>query len=401
MIPTWNFHSAGQLIFGWGARKRLGYLAQLAGRRKVLLVSDPNLVRVGMVDEIAGLLNNAGMTVDIFDQSEAEPSLMVAEAAAAQAREFRPDAILGLGGGSNIDLAKMTAVLSTYGGDPRQYFGWDQVPGPVTPLVALPTTAGTGSEVSQSSVLTDTEANLKVSMLSNYLRPTLALVDPELTVSCPKQVTADSGIDALTHAVEGFLARDFTELKIPRDATSPYAGSNPLVDTFAEQAIRLVGNFLTRAVEDGSDREAREQMALAATLGGLAFSNGGVAVVHALEYPIGGAVHCSHGAGNGLLLPYVMRYNLAVRRDKIARIGHWLNPALLATSTDEAAEGAIEAVEQLKLRIGIPAKLSAWGVTEEMIPQLAAKSFGITRLMTMNPRTPSEADLREILKAAL
>ncbi|MEX2358667.1 MAG: iron-containing alcohol dehydrogenase, partial [Pirellulaceae bacterium] len=167
MIPTWNFHSAGQLIFGWGARKRLGYLAQLAGRRKVLLVSDPNLVRVGMVDEIAGLLNNAGMTVDIFDQSEAEPSLMVAEAAAAQAREFRPDAILGLGGGSNIDLAKMTAVLSTYGGDPRQYFGWDQVPGPVTPLVALPTTAGTGSEVSQSSVLTDTEANLKVSMLSN------------------------------------------------------------------------------------------------------------------------------------------------------------------------------------------------------------------------------------------
>src|SRR5262249_31672756 len=192
------------------------------------------------------------------------------------------------------------------------YVGDDKIPGPVFPLICVPTTAGTGSEVSAASVLTDTDSKLKVGILSNFLRPAVAIVDPMLTVSCPPKVTADSGIDALTHAIEAYTAVDNESFPLPPGERSVYQGRHPMGEMIAEKAIQLIGKFLRRAVADGKDLEAREGMALGATLAGMAFSNIGVAAVHALEYPVGGAVHCSHGAGNGLLLPYVMRFNLPV-----------------------------------------------------------------------------------------
>src|SRR6516164_50751 len=216
--------------------------------------------------------------------------MRAAEAAIAKARAFRPDALLGLGGGSNMDLAKITATVLTHGGAPATYVGDDKVPGPILPLLCLPTTAGTGSEVSAASVLTDTDNHIKVGILSNYLRPRVALIDPLLTVSCPPKVTADSGIDALTHAIEAYTAVDNETFPLPHGERTVYQGRHPLGDTLAEKAISLVGKHLRRAVANGNDLEAREGMALGAMLAGMAFSNVGVAAVHALEYPVGGAV---------------------------------------------------------------------------------------------------------------
>ena len=220
-----------------------------------------------------------------------------------------------------MDLAKITAVLLTHGGKPLDYAGDDKIPGPVLPLLCVPTTAGTGSEVSARRVLSDTDNQMKVGVLSNYLRPAAAVVDPLLTVSCPPKVTADSGIDALTHAIEAYTAVDNAVFPLPPGERSVYQGRHPFGDMLAERAVSLIGAHLRRAVRDGSDLEAREGMALGATLAGMAFSNVGVAVVHALEYPVGGATHCSHGAGNGLLLPYVMRYNAPGAADGVRVAG--------------------------------------------------------------------------------
>ncbi len=401
MSTSWSFFSAGQYVFGCGARAELGKHAVRRRWRKVLIVTDATLSGLGLVQPLHDDLVEHGIQTEVFDGGQAEPDLLVAQNAALVARSFHPDAIVGLGGGSNLDLAKITSVLTTHGGDPQSYFGWDQVPGPILPVVALPTTAGTGSEVSQSAVLTDREAGMKVSILSQHMRPALAIVDPELTYTCPKQVTADSGIDALTHAIEAYLAKDFREITAPPGEAIPYSGSTPLGDLLAEQAIALVGQYLSAAVFDPQHHEARAQMALAASLAGLAFSNCGVAVVHALEYPIGGRVHCSHGAGNGLLLPFVMQYNMPQRQAKLARIAQLLDPTSGYGSEMEAALAAVRQVEQLRTLIGIPERLSQLGVTAEMLPELAQQSLAITRLMNINPRQPTHEDLLQILTDAL
>jgi alcohol dehydrogenase class IV len=274
------------------------------------------------------------------------------------------------------------------------------VPGPVLPLVCVPTTAGTGSEVSHAAVLTDTANKMKVSTLSNYLRPALAIVDPELTFTCPSKVTADSGIDALTHAIEAYTAIDYPQLDQSLGEEVAYQGKHPLGDCLAEKAISLIGRHLVAVVKDGSNREAREGMSLAATLAGMAFSNCAVALVHALEYPLGGAIHVSHGAGNGLLLPYVMRFNLPERKGAFARIAELLGENIRGLSEDAAAERAFVAVERLRSEIGIPRRIRDIGGKREQLPEFAAKAFAIKRLMAVNPRPASEADLLGILEAA-
>lgn len=401
MRTTWNFFSAGQLTFGVAAAAQLGKLITRLGVGRVLVVSDQVLGELGLLARVCEPLVAAGMTVEVFDEGEAEPTLQVVAKAVEQARQFQPDAVLGVGGGSNMDLAKMTATLYTHGGEPEDYFSFDNIPGPVLPIICVPTTAGTGSEVSSAAVFTDVANQIKVSTLSQYIRPNLAVVDPELTYSCPATVTADSGIDALTHAIEAYTAIDYSALDVVPGDPVAYEGAHPLGDCLAERAIALVGQFLARSVADPQDREARDGMSLAATLAGMAFSNCGVALVHALEYPLGGALHCSHGAGNGLLLPYVMEYNLPERIDKLARVAELLGADCAGCTPEQSARQAIEMVRQLRLEIGVPDRIREIGGTSEQLPQFASKSFEIKRLMTINPRTPSEADLLEILQTAL
>src|SRR5262245_37750584 len=310
MRTTWTFHSAVSLVFGPGAVRQVGDIVRRLPARRVFVVTDATLAKVGVLAAVTDPLKEADVEVGVFDGGEPEPSLSVLERCVEEARKFRPDAVLGLGGGSNMDVSKGAAALLTHGGKPQDYVGDDRIPGPVMPVVCVPTTAGTGSEVTAAAVFTVPENHVKVGVLSNYLRPRVAVVDPELTRSCPRKVTADSGIDALTHAIEAYTAIDNAEFPLPAGERSVYQGRHPLGELCAGKAIRLIGRHLKQAVLHGDDADAREGMALAATVAGLGFSNIGVALVHALEYPLGGATQCSHGEGNGLLLPYVMRFNI-------------------------------------------------------------------------------------------
>ena len=400
MRTTWTFHSAGQLIFGRDAVRQTGAELLRLGGRRVFVVTDAALVRAGIFELVRASLHASGIDAHMFDGGQPEPSIHLAETCIAAARDVAPQAIIGLGGGSNMDLAKISATVLTHGGHPADYVGDDRIPGPILPLVCIPTTAGTGSEVSGSSVLTDSDRQMKVGVLSNALRPRIAIVDPLLTVSCPAKVTADSGIDALTHAIEAFTAVDNEQFPLPPGEKTIYQGRHPVGDMLAEKAIRLIGPHLRRAVADPADLEARDAMALGATLGGLAFSNVGVAAVHALEYPVGGATHCSHGAGNGLLLPFVMRFNLPARIAQFATIAALLGENVTGLPEREAAERAVTAVERLKADIGIPERLRDLGVTQDQLPEFARKSFAVQRILRVNPRTATVQDLEAILQSA-
>ena len=400
MRNAWSIYSAGQLVFGRGAIRDLGRLCQQRKWSRILLVTDERLAAAGLVEQVAAPLREAKLTFDTFRGGEPEPAIEVAEQAILAAKAFQPDCILGLGGGSNLDLAKVVAAVHAHGGGPGSYFGFNNIPGPVTPLVCVPTTSGTGSEVSHAAVLTDKQNHMKVSTLSQYLRPALAVVDPALTDGCPKTVTADSGIDALTHAIEALTATDFDQLDSPAHEPCAYEGRFPLGECLAEKAIALVGQHLVAVVRDGSNQAARDGMALAATLAGLAFSNCGVALVHALEYPLGGALHCSHGAGNGLLLPHVMRFILPVRQASLAKVANLLGAPTTGLSEQAAAELAIQTVDSIRDQIGVPQRIRDLGGKREQLPEFAAKSFAIKRLMATTPRATSEAALLEILEAA-
>lgn len=403
---SWQFATAGRVVFGRGTSAEIGTFAQRLNLRHAIIVTDSTLLKLGLVDRLKASLLRNGCESSVYEGCMPEPPLECAIEATDLALRVGVDGVVSLGGGSNIDIAKMVAILVRHGGQPQDYFGFDKVPGPVLPHIACPTTAGTGSEVSNSSVLTDRAAWIKVSSLSHYLRPAVALVDPDLTDSCPAKVSAHSGIDALVHAIEAVTARNAHEIPGATQLERPYAGGYGLTQLLGLDAIRLIGRSLETAVHDGTNRTARDEMSLAAMYAGMAFSNSGVALVHALEYPIGALTHCSHGEGNGLLLPHVMRFNLDARLEDFARIASALSgqaephsgrsPGDMRTH----ATKAIELVEQLQIALGIRTQLRQLGLARDQLPAVANKAFAIKRLMDTNPRQPTEADLLGILEAA-
>ena len=401
MRTTWNFNTAGQLVFGRQAIDQIGEKAQQLGARRLLLVTDETLVGAGLVDRVQAPLTAAGVAVEVFAGGSPEPPLHAVEGAISAARDFGADVLLGLGGGSNMDIAKAACVVLAHGGAVKDYAGDQVVPGPIFPLILVPTTSGTGSEVTAAAVLNDTEQGAKFSILSNHLRPRFAVVDPLLTVSCPPGVTAASGIDALAHAVEGYTAIDNESFPLPEGERTVYQGCHPLVDVLAERAIGLIGGHLRRAVADGQDLEAREGMALASTLAGMAFSNSGVAVVHALEYPLNDTVHTPHGVGCGLFLPYVMRLTTPACPRQMARIAQLLGEADPGLAEPQAAELAATAVDKLNADIGIPARLRDVGIREEQLPAMAEAAFGLKRILRVSPRSVTCEDLESVLRAAL
>ncbi len=400
MRTTWSFHTAGAIHFGRGATSQLGEIARELGTRNALLVTDKALVRAGLADQVQSRLASGGVQVTVFDGGEPEPSINALLNCYRFASQQKPDLLVGLGGGSNMDLAKIVGVLLTHGGKPQDYFGEGIVPGPIMPLIAVSTTAGTGSEVSHAGILTDTENNIKIAIASNYLRPRVAVVDPLMTVTCPPKATADSGIDALTHAIEAIMATDSSDLEIPEGEVSIYQGRNLLGNSLVEPAVGLIVRHLPNAVKNGQDLTAREGMHLGALIAGMGFSNVGVGAVHALEYPIGGAVHCSHGCGNGLLLPYVMEFNKPSRMEALDRLAQLMGVKEAGMSPEAAADAAIEKVRRLRLEIGIPDRLREIGVQEHQLRSFAEMAFGIKRLMRSNPRLVTVDDLERILQAA-
>jgi alcohol dehydrogenase class IV len=402
MSSLFNFSSAGHLVFGCGSVGQLGQLVARRNLRRIFIVTDQVLETAGLLARVTGSLAASNIEFTLFNGGQPEPSIEVANLAIDQAQATGCDAVLGLGGGSNMDVAKMVAAVLTHGGQVQDYLGPENVPGPLMPIICLPTTAGTGSEVTGSVILSDTEAATKVAALSVFFRPNLAVVDPELTLSCPKKVTADSGIDVLAHAIEAYTAVDWHDLpaRLGEGVISPFDGNHPLGDCFAEKAIQLVGEHLSTVVHQPDNLQAREGMALAATLGGMAFATSGVALIHAMEYPVGVALHISHGEGNGLLMPYVMQYNLPTRVDRFAKVAALLGEDTSKLTVERAAQRSVELVDQLRADIGIPCKLREIGATEEMLPSFAERAFAIKRLMRMNPRDPTEAEILEVFRQA-
>ena len=401
MRTTWNFNTAGQLVFGRNAVDQIGDRVREMGARRLLLVTDQTLLEAGLVDRVSAPLRAANVTVEVFAGGSPEPPLHAVNDAIAAARDCGAEVLLGLGGGSNMDIAKAAAVVLTHGGAVKDYAGDQVVPGPVFPLILVPTTSGTGSEVTAAAVLNDTDQGAKFSILSNHLRARFAVVDPLLTVSCPPAVTAASGIDALSHAVEAYTAVDNEAFPLPAGEATIYQGRHPLGDLLAERAIGLIGENLRRAVNDGDDLDAREGMALASTLAGMSFSNSGVAVVHALEYPLNDTVHTPHGVGCGLFLPYVMRFTGPARPQQMARIAELLASGDPVQPDDSAVERAAAAVEKRNADIGIPLRLRDVGISEAQLPAMADKAFTVKRILRVSPRSVAHEDLTAILRAAL
>jgi alcohol dehydrogenase len=394
--PFWKFSTAGSVYFGRGSLSKLAEEIRSRKLTRVIVITDVIVAKIDLVQQSISELRSLGIEVAIFDGGEPEPSIEVAERATQKAREIDAEGVIGIGGGSNMDVAKVVAVLLKHGGLPGDYFGFDRVPGAVVPLIAIPTTSGTGSEVSHSAVLTDTAAQIKVSTLSPFLRPSVAIVDSRLTDSCPARVTAHSGIDALVHAVEALTNKSYRH--VSTDGPRAYEGSYPFTELLACEAIKLVGENLERAVCSPGDFAARDAMAYAAMLAGMAFSNSGVGLVHALEYPIGAITHCSHGEGNGLLLPFVMDFNRPDCGGVFTKI------ASLLTGKQESSccpEDAIYAIRVLQAKIGIRARLSELGLRDEHIPLVASKAIQIERLMSITARRPSESDLVALLTKAM
>jgi len=394
----WRFSTASSITFGEHTSRFLPDACRGLGNR-VLLLTDQNLAAAGVVGPLESLLRDAGdFELLIYDKGETEIGFAGAERCAAAVREFAPSVVVGLGGGSNLDLAKVVATRLLTN---RRVDSWvaGGVPGAALPVIALPTTAGTGSEVTSLAVLTDERHQTKVGLASRGFLPSVVLVDPVLTLSCPQQVTAHSGMDALTHAIEAYMAREYHKRVTPPFTAEGFVGKNPVSDALALSAISLIGGNLRRAVANGGDFVAREAMALASLLAGMAFSSAGTAIVHALQYPVGARTKTPHGLGNAILLPAVVRYNLPVRQCEATAVARALG--FTAGEDIEAAKTLPSLLSQLASSIGITPGLDSIGVVEADLPEMAVAAARITRLTDNNPR-PVDADaLLEVLHDAL
>jgi alcohol dehydrogenase class IV len=387
-----------EVVLGVGQRRVLPAVVQGLGHR-ALVVTDPHLAAGPGLRELVDGLAAAGVAVRVFDEAAPELPLEQVPVAADVARRHGADVVVGFGGGSCLDLAKVLALLLAHGGEPADYYGEGLVPGPVAPVVAVPTTAGTGSEVTPVAVVTDPGRTIKVGISSPHLIPAVAVCDPELTVSCPRGVTAAAGADALTHGIEAFTAvRRTATPELSRERV--FVGTNVLTDLFALEAVRAAAAHLQRACDVPDDLDARSGMMRAALAGGFAFGTAGTAAAHALQYPIGAMTHTSHGAGVGALIPYVMAFNAAERVEKLGEIARAMAADAGESDPVALARGAVRAVAGLLAAVGIPRTVAELGVPADRLPDMARDAMSARRLVENNPRPLDEESALVLLRAA-
>lgn len=384
--------SPDAVVFGSGQRRSLPGYAEKFGKR-VFICSDERFSQAPQLVAIADALRAEGLTVSVYDETLPELPLSCITDATEKARAFGPDVIVGLGGGSCLDVAKLVALGLSHAGAMRDYYGEFKVPGPVVPVIAVPTTAGTGSEVTPVAVLGDPERVLKVGISSPHLIPAVAICDPELTLTCPPGLTAVTGADAMTHAIEAFTAITHPD-PVGISRRQVFVGKNMLSDAFCRMAIASLAEGLPVAVRNGEDLAAREKVMYGALTAGLAFGVAGTAAAHALQYPVGAATGTAHGLGVACLMPYVLAFNRPAIGKELAEIG-----ALCGCAATE--EAGIAAITDLFAEIGIPRSLGALGIKADQIDELAAQTMGAARLVNNNPRTLDAEAARSILEAAL
>jgi alcohol dehydrogenase len=385
-FPAFSFSTVAHIVSELGAAARLGeHIAQrFPDARRALLVTDPGFLKTGLVDVPAARLRAAGLTVEVYSKVVADPPEVVVLEAVGAARAFRADIVIGLGGGSSMDVAKLIAVLTDSEQPIEAIYGIGNVKGSRLPLVQIPTTAGTGSEVTNIAIVT-TGATTKMGVVAPQLYADLALLDAELTLGLPPQVTAATGIDAMVHAIEAYTTRH---------------KKNPLSDVLARKALGLLSANLITACEDGKNLAARQAMLLGAMLAGQAFSNAPVAAVHALAYPIGGIFHVPHGLSNSLVLPHVLRFNAPEAAGLYAELAEIVVPAA-SGSAEARAEALAVAMQQIATVTGIERTLQQVGIKETDLDRLADDAMLQTRLLGNNPRLVTREDARAIYASAL
>lgn len=398
-MSTFGVSRAPRLVFfGVGQRHALPRIVRECGQR-AFICSDARFQQDPMLAQMARSLAEAGIAVEVYDETIAELPLDCVEHAAARAAAFRPDVVVGIGGGSCLDIAKLVAVRLSNERPLSEFYGEFKVPGPVTRVIAVPTTSGTGSEVTPVAVLADPARDMKIGISSPYLIPDVAICDPELTLSCPRGLTAIAGADAMTHAIEAFTAARHTitpQIGLQR----VFVGKNAISDMHAREAIRGLAGHLRRAVENGSDIEARAQVMFGALQAGMAFSTAGTAAAHAIQYPVGAATHTAHGLGVASLLPYVMEFNLPRCVAEFAEIARVFGVTAGSDDAPTCARKAIDAVAQLFGEIGIPDSLGKLGLEAGRIAWVAEQAMSAARLVRNNPRELDEAAMRQLVEAA-
>jgi alcohol dehydrogenase class IV len=381
--------------FGRGTAMRVGEVVRSLGRSALLCV-DHGVLRAGLADGMISSLAREGVNVAVHPVDHVGVPLASIEEPARLAQSA--DCIVGVGGGSCLDLAKMAALIAVHGGPPQAYFGENHVSGPCLPIVAVPTTAGTGSEMSASAIVFDPATNLKMGIASRFLVPRVAICDPALTDTCPAQATAYAGVDALVHAIEAYLAIHRSETSaIPDDAI--FQGQNEFSRLFALAAIESIVPALQVAIDDGAP-EARNAMMLGSLLAGLAFAHAGTAGAHALEYAFSTYARTPHGLGTGLVTPYILEFVRPAVLAKLATLGHVLGIEERGASPDALATRVIAKLTSTIRAAGIPATLCEVGVRHADLPSIAHQAAGIERLLRNSPRRLDEAALLMVLEAA-
>ncbi|WP_169545682.1 iron-containing alcohol dehydrogenase [Sneathiella aquimaris] len=386
-MTPFTFNTTPQLICNPGAMSGLGELVKSSIGNHILIVTDPGIVKYGLLETALKSLKAADIQVSIFEDVEADPKESIILAATKIALERKVDAIIGLGGGSSMDVAKLVALLAKGDEQLGDVYGIDMIKGNRLPLVLIPTTAGTGSEVTPISIVT-VGAETKKGVVSRKLLPDIAILDADLTLGLPPHVTAATGIDAMVHAIEAFTSRG--------------ANNNPLSATLGKEALRLLGANIRTAVKEGQNREARSNMLLGACLAGQAFANSPVAAVHALAYPIGGIFHVPHGLSNALVLPEVMRFNAPECGEDYAALAPLVFPDIDQTGgSQKICQDFIDRLADLSRELGLETTLREVGIQEQDLVKLADAAMEQTRLLVNNPRPVTHQDALTIYQKAL
>jgi alcohol dehydrogenase class IV len=380
-----SFKSPHLILAGIGALERLPEEARSMEVKRALLVTDRGVVKSGVSKKVELLLKSEGIDVDVFGEVNPDPEIECAEACIKMAKKTDYDLIVGTGGGSPMDIASVTSVMCTNPGTVHDYFGVNLVKQPGISTILIPTTAGTGAEVTPNAILTDETEKLKKAIVSPYILPRVTIVDPLLTVSMPPGVTSSSGIDALTHAIESYTSNNATIL----------------TDLFAKEAIAIIGRSLRTAVANSGNLEARYDMSIGSLYAGIALANAGVTAVHALAYPLGGQFQIPHGIANGLLLPYVMEFNVLGSIPRFARIAKLLGERVEHLPLLEQAYHAAVTVKSIYQDLKIPQSLTELKIPKEAIPDMAKAAVNVTRLMANNPRIMSAQNAESIYEKAL
>lgn len=383
-MRAFSYHIPTQIEFGNGAIARLPEFVKALGGSRVLVVGDPGVQRAGLIDRVQAILNGASIFNAVFADVESDPATRSVDEGTVHGKANGCDLVVGIGGGSALDTAKAIGLMLVNDGNIKDYVGIGKVPRAGAPVIAVPTTAGTGSELTIWSVLSDKVAKAKISVGSVLNCPAIALLDPELTLSLPPQITAATGMDALTHALESYVN----------------TATQPISEAMSDQAMTLIARSLRKAVADGSDVEARGDMLLASTIAAMAFNSTRLGLVHAFAMPLGAKFGIPHGLVNAIMLPEVMRFNHLANPRKFARIAEIFGEKTAGLPVEEAAALSVSAIEKLKLDVGITAKLSNFGVTEGRFDEIVDEAM-LSGNVPVNPRQPTNDDMKALLRAEL